>query len=79
MTARPIACGRFRDDGTLEVWRGYRLSTVLLSEQAIAEALEDGWMLNNGWRDELHDVVLAEDAHSELMATLVASAEERAR
>jgi hypothetical protein len=83
MTARPIACGRFRDDGTLELWRGNRLSTVLLSSAAINEALEDGWVLSNGWRDELHQIVLLSQVHdiSRIMfeRAVVATAAEDAR
>ena len=73
MTARPTLYGRFQPDGTLALFRGNRHCTTLLSRAAIDEALECGWVVSNGWRDELHDVVLMADAHDRLLSALKAS------
>ena len=67
---RPVLVGFRQPDGTMKLFRGDRHVTTLLSKGAIREALRKGWIVSNGWRDELHRVVLAADARDRAVKQL---------
>lgn len=65
MTAAPVLYGRSQEDGTMALYRiergVERHVTTLLSASSISEALNYGWVVSNGWRDQHHQVVQIKD------------------